>query len=55
MELKIFIFILSVFSFYAESSEIVPFVINGTDATIEEFPFMVKLFYYFFLNKFRFL
>ena len=45
MNVKTLIIVLCVFNFYAESSEVVPFIINGTDATIEEFPFMVKLFY----------
>ncbi|KAL7029927.1 hypothetical protein ACKWTF_006429 [Chironomus riparius] len=45
MDLKTLILVLCVFNFYAESNEIVPFIINGTDATIEEFPFMASLQY----------
>lgn len=46
MELKTLIFYLCIFNVYVVSSEIIPFVINGTDATIEEFPFMVVNIFY---------
>ncbi|XP_070502514.1 chymotrypsin-1-like isoform X2 [Chironomus tepperi] len=45
MDLKALILVICAFNFYAESSEIVPFVVNGTDATIEEFPFLASLQY----------
>lgn len=44
MELKgtFVIFLIFALSFYgSDANPIQPFVVNGTDATIEEFPFMV--------------
>jgi len=42
MGLKNLIFVLCAFTFYAGASEIAPLVVNGTDARIEEFPFLVN-------------
>ncbi|CAG9802950.1 unnamed protein product [Chironomus riparius] len=43
MGLKKLIFVLCAFICYAGASEIAPLIVNGTDATIEEFPFLASL------------
>ena len=42
MGLNKLIIVLCSFVLYTEAAEIAPFVVNGTDATIEEFPFLVN-------------